>query len=290
MRSFFKVFVPVSLLAVIVWLTQRLRAQMQAPEKNPRAFLQQGRQATTHTLVVCAGDSLTHGVVSANYVDLLQQRLGAEGYEFVNAGINGNLAYNVLQRIDDIIACRPDAITLLIGTNDVNATVSPAWEARYRREQHITQTPTLTWYRDNMAQILDRLQAATPHIAVLSLPMLGEDLDSAINARVRAYNAALRELATQKQIAYLPLHERLLAALPQAHTPPPYAGKVAIGVVAILKKLVLRQPWTAVSKENGLYLLTDQIHVNEQGAAIIAALIDEFLRTIHPDMRQTHRA
>jgi len=217
-------------------------------------------------VVVCAGDSLTHGVVSANYVDLLQECLGAEGYEFVNAGINGNLAYNVLQRVDDILACWPDVVTLLVGTNDVNATLSPEWEASYRRDQHLPQKPTLDWYCANVAEILDRLKAAaTPHIAVLSIPMLGEDLESEINARITRYNTALRGLAAEKLVAYLPLHERLLAALPPQHTPRPYAGKVAFGAVSVLKKFVLRQPWTAVSRENGLYLLTDQFHLNERG-------------------------
>lgn len=281
MHENLSIFIPIALLAIVIlWFIQRLRALMQAPENNPGAFLKHGRQDSTHTLVICAGDSLTHGIISANYVDLLQQRFESDGYEFVNAGINGNLAYNVLQRVDDIIACRPTVVTLLIGTNDVNATISPEWEASYRRDQHIPQTPTLAWYRVNVAQILERLKtAATPHIAVLSIPMLGEDLESAINTRVANYNTVLRELATEKQVTYLPLHERLLVALPPKHTPRPYAGKVAIAVVGVLKKLVLRQPWTAVSKENGLYFLTDQIHLNERGAEIIATLIGEFLRT-----------
>ena len=78
-----------------------MRARMRAPENNPGAFLERGRQTTTRTLVVCAGDSITHGVVSANYVEMLERRFAADGYEFVNAGINGQLAYNLLQRLDE---------------------------------------------------------------------------------------------------------------------------------------------------------------------------------------------
>ena len=49
---------------------------------------------------------------------------------FVNAGVNGDLAHNVLARLGDAVdACgRVDAFTLLVGTND----------ARFRAGGHAT--------------------------------------------------------------------------------------------------------------------------------------------------------
>lgn len=47
-----------------------------------------------------------------------------------SSGPGGGLAWNVLQRIGDIIRCQPDMITLQVGTNDVNATYSASWERR----------------------------------------------------------------------------------------------------------------------------------------------------------------
>ncbi len=196
-------------------------AAFRSPRDNPRAFLRNARPRATRTLVVCAGDSFTHGVMSADYLATLRGRLGSDGYEFVNAGINGNLAWNVLQRLDDVVACRPDAVTLLVGTNDVLATLGPAWEPMYRRQQHIPVTPTLAWYVENLRAIIDRLQAETgARLAILDLPPLGEDLDSEINDRVREYNAALREVAAASGVSVLPLHDRLVDASPgRPHAP-----------------------------------------------------------------------
>ena len=164
---------------------RQTRAQMREPENSPSAFLGRGRQSTTRTLVACAGDSISRGAVSANYVEMLERRFAADGYEFVNAGVNGQLAYNLLQRMDDVVACRPDVVTVLIGTNDVNATFSQAWEDSYRKEQKLPEKPTLAWYRLNVERIIDRLQAETDaKIALLDLPMLGEDLASDMNRRV----------------------------------------------------------------------------------------------------------
>ena len=78
-------------------------------------------------MVVCIGDSITHGRVSHNYVDLLAGRFRDGNVVFVNAGINSELAWNVVQRLDAVIACKPDVVTVLsYGTNDANATLSEA--------------------------------------------------------------------------------------------------------------------------------------------------------------------
>jgi lysophospholipase L1-like esterase len=111
----------------------------------------------TRQLVACLGDSITRGQVSADYVARLEQRFAARGFQFVNAGVNGNLAWNVLQRIGDVVDRKPDVVTLLVGTNDVNATVDRLRESAYRRRQHIPRAPTLAWYAECVDAILARL-------------------------------------------------------------------------------------------------------------------------------------
>ena len=258
--------------------------RLMEPSFSPRTFLRHRRSwLKGRTVVVCAGDSITHGVVSANYVALLRARWMGEGYTFVNGGINGELAYNLLRRLDTVIACRPDVLTLLIGTNDVNATFSAAQAEQYRRNMRLPQLPSLDWYCGNVALILDRLQAETSaRIAVLSLPPLGEDLDSAINRRVLEYNAALRHLAAERGVLYLPLHERLAALLPSGHHPPPYAGKLGPIFSAVLQHDLLRRSWDDISARRGVALLTDHIHLNERAAGVVADLIGDFLRAKTP--------
>ena len=50
-----------------------------------------------HPTVVCIGDSITHGRTSSDYVENAARNVfGRKAYRFVNAGLNGDLAYNVL--------------------------------------------------------------------------------------------------------------------------------------------------------------------------------------------------
>jgi lysophospholipase L1-like esterase len=246
---------------------------------TPDEFLRMGgRGSAVRTLVVCAGDSITHGSASANYVDLLKRRWTPRGYAFVNAGINGNLAWNVLQRLDPMIACRPDVVTLLIGTNDVNATLDEKWTDSYRKEQSLPRDPELAWYRDNVAAILDRLAAeTTARVLVLEIPMLGEDLSSEMNTRVDEYNEALRRLCAERSVPLLPLHDRLAALLPAGVTPPLYTGDRNVMARSIMGHMLLRRGWDDVSRRNGLSLLTDHIHLNDRAASVVADLISESL-------------
>lgn len=270
------------LLATPFVLLMRLLAR--PPANNPHTFLREGRRETTSTLVVCAGDSLTHGVNSGDYVSLLTRQLGDQGYEFVNAGLNGDLAYNVRRRLDDIIACQPDVVTLLIGTNDVLGSLNESWARYYSFSKKIPQSPTLDWYRHNLSDILRRLSEETEaKIAVLSLPMLGEELESDINLRVRRYNEVVREMAAVHDVAYLPLHETVIAFLEASPTSSnrPFDGAfrqtIQGTMAAVIRHRFQSKSWDQIASQEGFALLIDQIHLNDRGAVMITDLIEGWL-------------
>lgn len=246
---------------------------------DPQGFLAAGgRQPSTRTLVACVGDSITHGSVSASYVDLLRRRLAPDGFAFVNAGVNGDLAWNVLQRIDAVLACRPDVVTLLIGTNDVNATRDEGSQDYYRGAKALPQRATGEWYLENVAAVLDRLRAGSDaRIVVLDIPILGEDLDSAMNRRVDEYNAGLRALCEARGVPCLPLHDGLVALLPPDHRPPPGVSDRMLMVRSAFAHLLLRRSWDDVARSHGLAVLTDHVHLSERGATVVADLIADAL-------------
>src|SRR4029079_19398693 len=102
----------------------------------------------------CLGASIIHGRVSANIVDVLDARLSGDGFQFVNAGLNGDLAYNALSRLPGVIACRPDLVVVLVGTNDILSTLSRRNQAFYRRAKKLPLSPNIAWYRENLQAIV----------------------------------------------------------------------------------------------------------------------------------------
>lgn len=75
--------------------------------------------------MVCLGAGIVCGEDSANFVNILDQRLAKNGYEFINEGVNGDLSYNMLGRLDAVVAHNPAFVVILVGTNDVTGVFSP---------------------------------------------------------------------------------------------------------------------------------------------------------------------
>lgn len=263
------------------------RQVMRLPSNNPASFLSQGLPQTCRRVVVCAGASMVQGRVGASFVDLLAGRFTDDC--FVNAGYNGDTALHLARRLDEVIACRPDAIAILVGTNDVIGTLdSESWR-RYRGEKALSGPPSLDQYRATMQEIVRRLKAGTTAcIALCELPVLGEDLASTPNQRIRAFNAALKEIAEQEAVTYLPVFEREAALLTENQQSTHSTGAEFIPVfgrygqtmfLAMLQHYLLGRSFDDIARGNGFLLKTDLIHGNSREAGIITDAIAGFLTT-----------
>ena len=160
---------------------------------------------------VALGDSYTIGTALPDAADRWPDRLvvalGGEppALELVaNLGVNGFTSRDVigveLPRIEDL---RPDFASLLVGVNDVVQGVPP--EA----------------FRANAAAILDALRRLLPanRIVTVATPdytvtpegaSYGDPIVQA--AAIRSVNAMLRDLATERGIAFVDIHDLSLGA------------------------------------------------------------------------------
>ena len=264
---------------MITWGTARdARSDSPGQPPTPAEFIARGRRLGTTSVVVCAGDSVTEGRVSGDFVQLLHDQLGPTGHEFVNAGVGGELAFNLLARIEDVIACGPEAVTILIGTNDVAAHIGPAWLNTYLKHQNLPELPSIATFDRDVRGIVARLQGETSaRIALIEIPPVGEDLASEPNARVRAYNDLLRRIGHDTGVAVLPLHRRLVGSLPPGHLAPRWRGQKHLMTTSALANRVFGHGWDRISDRRGFALLTDNIHLNDRSAAHVATLVREFL-------------
>jgi lysophospholipase L1-like esterase len=259
------------------------RQATKLPRMNPALFLQSPRSpgARVAPVVVLVGDSITHGAASANYVDLLAERPGMAGFLLVNAGINGLLSHGVVQRLDEIIRCAPDFITILIGTNDAYALLSEENAQRYVKQWDLPQMPDAVWFRENLVAIIETLQAETAaRLAVLSLPTIGEDLDSMAYRRGAEHSRIIKEVAAEKGVTYLPLQERMVDYLRSHPSTQKYPIEEfrRVMYVALAKRYLLGRSYDEIAADNGFLLHPDHLHLSEAGAAMVADLIEGFIR------------
>lgn len=137
--------------------------------------------------VVFLGNSITE---AGKWAEILP------GVPVQNRGISGDNSFGVLARLPRIVAGKPAKIFLMIGVNDLKREV-----------------PVATII-DNYRRMVDLIRKGSPrtHIYLQSvLPvndsMLIEPFRKVTNADVARLNAALQELARQKRVCYVNLHE-----------------------------------------------------------------------------------
>ena len=232
--------------------------------------------------VVCLGDSITRGQVSASYIDVLDEKMGQDGFHFVNGGVNNDLAYNILKRLDDFIELKPQFVTLLVGTNDILAQHTPYKGLGLRILKRLPQKADFGWYCANLREIIRRIKLWTQaKIGLLSIPVIGEDLSSPAIEMVKMFNTAVYQIAMQEKISYLPVFERQVEYLKATRTKPEgraYAHFMLMTGELVAERGLLHVDYDTFSRRRGYHLVTDGVHFNQQGARLIAEEIENWLR------------
>lgn len=227
--------------------------------------------------IVVAGASIVRGRASVDFVDMLRHRI--PDTPFVNAGVNGNLAWELLERLDDVIACRPSDVVILVGTNDVQATLTPNAAASVRRAKDLPEDPSLDFYGRCMSEIVRRLRDQGIRVALCSLPPIGQDLASLVNQRVSEANDVLMQVASASGATYLPVHERLvdLLAAQSATAGPAWTGSWLPGVRSLVEHFALGRSYDSIALAQGWLLSPDGVHMDSTGAAIIADVVEGWI-------------
>ncbi|MFW6121254.1 MAG: SGNH/GDSL hydrolase family protein [Petrotogales bacterium] len=157
--------------------------------------------------VVCLGDSITYGRVGKNYFRMLKAEF-SKTTKFINKGINGNLTYDVLKRLDEVVKLQPDILTILIGTNDVWATHSESVSRAYIKRNKLSETPTKQSFESNLVKTLQKLKTETNAvIAVMSLPLITEDPQHVLFKRTIEYSKVIKDIVSKLGVFYIPVSE-----------------------------------------------------------------------------------
>ena len=250
----------------------------QLPINNPSTCNKNLRDST-NKIWVAFGDSITSNTLASDYVKIVQNSYNKKSLYAINGGENRDLSYNLLQRIDSVINCQPDFVTILIGTNDMYGALSKENGDRAIKVRSLPQTPTYDWYISNLKRIVKILKQKTDaKIGVISIPPFGEDIDSKNNQIVYKYVKGIKEISIEYNIAYIPLFKRFSNFLNKKTI----ATKKCTGTnhdttSSFIQHYFLKRSWNSISKSRGFHLTTDCLHFNDTGATLIAELVMNFI-------------
>ncbi len=253
------------------------------PKNTPSEYLKhRSRNTDSKRVVVFMGDSITHGRIGVNYVNMIEGQLEGEHVEFINAGINSELAWNLLQRVDEVIQCEPEIVTVLVGTNDANASMAEDTMKSYVKRMKLPRDPDSDWYRESLLSLVKKIKNETSaKIALLSIPTIGEDSNHPAFNRSSEISEIVHKVAKEMGVTYLPLHEKMVEVLQDTLANPSYPfEKYLIGIFkGIINRYLLRRSWDDIAKSSGFLLHVDYMHMNNAGARMIAGLVEEFIKS-----------
>jgi lysophospholipase L1-like esterase len=243
---------------------------------------------------------LTHGVTSFDYVGALRTRLGTET-EVLNAGVNGDFAFNLAERLDPIVASAPTDVVVLIGTNDLCGAENPHVGRRLQRMKRLPELPTLSFFERQLERILREVRERTAaRVLVVTPPLLGEDLSHPVHSRLCAYAVRIEAIAKDHGAEVIVFHEAMARGLrASGHDPRPgfHAGPVEITwmVMVPLQRYLLGKTYDEIARGHGLWATPDLIHLTETSGAILVDLVEQRLLAPAPgassqaERRAAHR-
>jgi lysophospholipase L1-like esterase len=230
--------------------------------------------------ILFLGASITQGKISESYIKILKNTLNTKEYKYINQGVAGYESYNVFMKLNKAIITKPDFVVLLLGTNDVLSSLDPKLAELTRKIKHIPHEPSLFHYSTNITNIVKELKLKTnSKIAIASLPVIGENLESIENRTISEYNNELKKIAERENVAYLPVYEKQKNFLINLNGG---KGKDCINSTkmafrSLFLHYLLFIKLDTISKKNGFLLLVDGIHQNSVGAKFIADEVERFI-------------
>jgi len=270
----------VILITVVYFYVSSIAA---TPPKGRADDLSQELSLKSGRVIACIGDSLTHGNIGECWVERLRNEYPED--TVLNEGINGDVAWQVNNRIESIVNCSPDIIILMIGSNDAMASFNKKSGERYKSNNKLPEIPTFKSYKKLLPKLLDRLNG-TSKIAICTLPPIGENRDSAINVHIRKFNDFIELTANNKNINLIPVSKLLWDDLSKRtyHVKSDYDPN-SLPIIrriygGMVHHYIFKKPWDEIAKSRGQWLLFDQIHLGERAAKILFNATKKYISSV----------
>ncbi|WP_406815159.1 SGNH/GDSL hydrolase family protein [Mycobacterium sp. M23085] len=236
--------------------------------------------------VACLGSSTTASRGTYKWIDELQRRPSNSRFRFVNFGVGGDLSANAVRRLDRVIARRPDRVIVLIGSNDIMASVFPNFRRFVRVAKRFHDEPTPERFDENLGLMVRRLQRdAHARVALSSLAPVGEEpgsrhpVQARLNDLFSTYNGIIRAAAARESTDYIPFYEAFQECLTRAATTKSFTRFCFASLYRdyLWREMIMRQSFDEISRRNGWEFHIDGIHLKTNGGRILTEAVQRFL-------------
>jgi lysophospholipase L1-like esterase len=236
--------------------------------------------------VACVGSSTTASKGTYRWIAELQSRPQNSRFRFVNLGVGGDLSFDIVARLGRVIATQPDRVIILIGTNDILASVFPNFRRIVRVCKGLPAEPTAQRFEWNLALVTRRLRQDTnARIALSSLAPVGEDPHSSdpVQARLNdlcaAFSGVIRDVSLREGTYYIPFYESFCDQLVRSRAARPFTRFSFPSFYRdyLFREMILRRSFDEIAHINGWEFHIDGVHLNTRGGRILTEAVQQFL-------------
>jgi len=223
--------------------------------------------------ILFLGDSITEGVPGVSYVDVLRKE---PTFQCVNRGKGGDTVSSLFRRVkrmDDLASY--DKILVFVGVNDVFGRITMVHKF-FKLARRQKWAKNVQVFEKQYRVLLEYLLKRNSNILIVSPLLIGEDLSNKHNLSLRTYINRIDKLAKEYPVEYLDAYTVFAKQLQDKEC----SKYLPIKLSQIYQDSKLKEPskLEEIYLKRGLFLTIDGVHLNEEGANLIASSIKETIK------------
>lgn len=226
-------------------------------------------------MIACLGDSITVGRPGESYLKYIDSPR-----DYHNHGCSGETLWGLSRRIDSFISQSYDDFIIEIGVNDILLPYlkdhSLAWNHKVQKLILRGSIPLeeVHDFKREYEKLIWKLE--DKNVKIISIPCIGEVLNSDLNQKVDEYNDSIQELCEKYHLRYIDFNKWQKMALGLSEFRSPYFISTSIYGLMFDSVLTTRLGLSDfISKIRRLVVTVDGVHLNKNGAQNLARLIQK---------------
>lgn len=220
--------------------------------------------------ILLLGDSITEGVPGVSYVAKLEEM--HPNSQFLNAGKGGDTVSSLMKRVKKMNDLNTyDHIVLFVGVNDIFGKLTTTYKLlKSLKRQFAAKDESM--FKKQYQELVDYILLYNNNLIIIPPLLIGEDITNKWNQSLTGLRQVTKDIATKYTLSFLTVYEEYYAYIQDKEI----SQFLPLSVKTLLKDVSGLSNSNLVdlkSKERGLHLTLDGVHINSIGANIISKAI-----------------
>jgi lysophospholipase L1-like esterase len=224
------------------------------------------------------GDSITAGVPGVAFSKYFKVYK-----KFMNHGLGGDTIIGLNTRIRDIDLNESDTYVIEIGTNDILLAYLKekytSWKSTIEKIEKSGRKVSRNSkeFADEYVNLLFKFRSV--NTLVVSIPCIGEDIESKVNEKVDSYNRIIKDLCMANGKVYIDFNNWQKEEIESyKYNDKGFISKYPTGMIVDILLTNYLSLANMISKQRRLCTTIDGVHLNSNGAAKMAEMVESELK------------